>query len=191
MAERFTKPFVRQEPIPEEGIAAAVEVMRSGALHRYGWPDGVSPAETLEERFAAWQGATHCLAVTSGGQAMRIALSALGIGPGDKVLTNAWTLAPVPGAIASVGATAVLVETTEDLVIDLADLAAKARASGAKTLLLSHMRGHVADMDALMSWSAASGVTVVEDCAHTMGAEWAGQKSGNFGHIACFSCQTY
>ncbi|MEO1539679.1 MAG: DegT/DnrJ/EryC1/StrS aminotransferase family protein [Pseudomonadota bacterium] len=191
MAERFTKPFVRQEPIPEEGIAAAVEVMRSGALHRYGWPDGVSPAETLEERFAAWQGATHCLAVTSGGQAMRIALSALGIGPGDKVLTNAWTLAPVPGAIASVGATAVLVETTEDLVIDLADLAAKARASGAKTLLLSHMRGHLADMDALMSWSAASGVTVVEDCAHTMGAEWAGQKSGNFGHIACFSCQTY
>ena len=191
MAERFTKPFTRQEPIPEEGIAAAVEVMRSGALHRYGWPEGESPSEALERRFADWQGARYCLAVTSGGQAMRIALAALGIGAGDRVLTNAWTLAPVPGAIASVGAEAVLVETTEDLVIDLADLAAKAENSGARVLLLSHMRGHLVDMTALMAWANDAGVTVIEDCAHTMGAEWAGQKSGNFGHVACFSCQTY
>ncbi|MGR3504007.1 DegT/DnrJ/EryC1/StrS family aminotransferase [Pseudaestuariivita sp.] len=191
MAPRFTKPFIRQEPIPEAGIAAAVEVMRSGALHRYGWPEGESPAEALERRFAAWQGAAYCLAVASGGQAMRIALTALGVGAGDKVLTNAWTLAPVPGAIASVGAEPVLVETTEDMVIDLDDLAAKADASGARTLLLSHMRGHLADMAALVRWADGAGVTVVEDCAHTMGAEWAGAKSGNFGKIACFSLQTY
>ncbi|MEM6728702.1 MAG: aminotransferase class I/II-fold pyridoxal phosphate-dependent enzyme [Pseudomonadota bacterium] len=191
MPARFTKPFVRQEPIPDEGIAAAVEVMRSGALHRYGWADGESPSEALERRFAAWQGAEYCLALTSGGQAMRIALMALGLKPGTKILTNAWTLAPVPGAIAGVGAEAVLVETTEDLVIDLHDLAAKADATGARVLLLSHMRGHLADMEALMSWAEAEGVTVIEDCAHTMGAEWNGTKSGNFGHIACFSCQTY
>ncbi|MEO0937182.1 MAG: DegT/DnrJ/EryC1/StrS family aminotransferase [Pseudomonadota bacterium] len=191
MGARFTKPFIRQEPIPEEGIAAAVDVMRSGALHRYGWPEGTSPAEALERRYADWQGARYCLAVTSGGQAMRLALSALGIGAGDKVLTNAWTLAPVPGAIASVGAEAVLVETTEDLVIDLADLAAKAETSGARALLLSHMRGHLVDMVALMAWADAAGVTVIEDCAHTMGAEWDGRKSGGFGHVACFSCQTY
>ncbi|MEM7721360.1 MAG: DegT/DnrJ/EryC1/StrS aminotransferase family protein [Pseudomonadota bacterium] len=191
MAERFTKPFNRQEPIPETGIAAAVEVMRSGALHRYSWPECDGPAEVLEQRFAVWQGARYCLAVTSGGQAMRIALAALGVGPGDKVLTNAWTLAPVPGAIASVGAEAVLVETTKDLVIDLGDLAEKAEASGAGVLLLSHMRGHLVDMDALMAWADAARVTVVEDCAHTMGAEWASRKSGSFGQVACFSCQTY
>lgn len=191
MPALFTKPFIRQEPIPEAGIAAAVEVMRSGALHRYGWPEGESPSEALERRYADWQGARYCLAVTSGGQAMRIAMAALGLGPGDKVLTNAWTLAPVPGAIASVGAEAVLVETTQDLVIDLQDLAAKANATGARTLLLSHMRGHLVDMAALMAWADAAGVTVIEDCAHTMGATWAGRKSGNFGHIACFSCQTY
>lgn len=191
MAARFSKPFVRQEPIPEAGILAAVEVMRSGALHRYGWSDGESPAEALERRFADWQGTSHCVAVTSGGQAMRIALSALGIGPGDPVLTNAWTLAPVPGAIASLGAMPILVETTEDLVIDLADLSAKAKSSGATTVLLSHMRGHLVDMEALMAWAGAEGVTVVEDCAHTMGAEWKGRKSGSFGHVACFSCQTY
>ena len=188
---RFQKPFVQQEAIPEAGIAAAIEVMRSGALHRYGWPKGESPAEALERRFADWQGARFALAVTSGGQAMRIALTALGVGAGDRVLTNAWTLAPVPGAIATVGAEPVLVETTEDLVIDLGDLAAKAEASGARVLLLSHMRGHLADMDALMRWAETAGITVVEDCAHTMGAEWAGRKSGSFGRIACFSCQTY
>ena len=191
MATRFTKPFIRQEPIPEEGIAAAVDVMRSGALHRYGWAEGISPAEMLERRFADWQRAQFCLAVTSGGQAMRIALAALGVGAGDKVLINAWTLAPVPGAIASVGAEPVLVETTKDLVIDLADLAAKANSSGARVLLLSHMRGHLVDMDALMNWADATGVMVVEDCAHTMGAAWAGRKSGSFGRVGCFSCQTY
>jgi dTDP-4-amino-4,6-dideoxygalactose transaminase len=191
MTRRFDKPFVRQEPIPEAGIAAAVEVMRSGALHRYGWPEGESPAATLERAFADWQGARHCLALTSGGQAMRIALQALGVGSGEPVLTNAWTLAPVPGAIASLGARPVLVETTEALVIDLDDLAAKARASGARVLLLSHMRGHIADMDRLAGWADEAGVAVVEDCAHTMGAEWAGRRSGSFGAIACFSCQTY
>ena len=188
--EPFNRPFTLQEPIPEAGIAAAVELMRGGRLHRYeAGRDGM--AAELERRFAAWQGARHCLAVASGGQALQIALRAAGVRPGDRVLTNAWTLAPVPGAIVCVGAEAVLVETTEDLVIDLADLDAKARASGARVLLLSHMRGHLADMDALMDWVEGAGVRVIEDCAHTMGAEWGGRRSGSFGAAACFSTQTY
>ena len=186
----FDKSFTQQEPIPEAGIAAAVEVMRSGRLHRYDW-DGEAPTAALERRFAEWQGARHCLAVASGGQAMQIALRALRVAPGAPVLTNAWTLAPVPGAIAAVGARPVLVETTEDLVIDLGDLAAKAEASGARVLLLSHMRGHLADMDRLMAWAEGAGVAVVEDCAHTMGAEWNGRRAGSHGIVGCFSCQTY
>ena len=188
--ERFAKPFTVQEPIPEAGIAAAVEVMRSGRLHRYdAGREGAAAA--LERRFAAWQGARHCLAVASGGQAIQIALRAVGVGPGDRVLTNAWTLAPVPGAVACVGAEPVLVETAEEMVIDAGDLAAKARASGARVLLVSHMRGHLADMDALMAWAEGAGVAVIEDCAHTMGAEWRGRRSGSFGAAACFSTQTY
>ena len=188
--ERFAKPFTLQEPIPEAGIEAAVEVLRTGRLHRYeAGRDGM--AATLERRFAAWQGARFCLAAASGGQALQIALRALGVRPGDRVLSNAWTLAPVPGAVACVGAEAVLVETTEDLVIDAGDLAAKAEASGARVLLLSHMRGHLADMDALMDWAEGAGVRVIEDCAHTMGAEWGGRRSGSFGAAACFSTQTY
>ncbi|WP_092780922.1 DegT/DnrJ/EryC1/StrS family aminotransferase [Jannaschia pohangensis] len=185
--ETFTKSFTRQEPIPEAGIAAAVEVMRSGKLHRYGADP--SHVAALEEEFAAQTGAAHCLAVASGGYAMGAALRALGVGPGDPVLTNGWTLAPVPGAIAAVGARPVLVEVTDRLVIDLGDLAAKA--GQARVLMLSHMRGHLADMERLMEICDAADIAVIEDCAHTMGAAWAGRASGRWGKIGCYSCQTY
>lgn len=188
----FARSFTQQLPIPEEGIAAAVEVMQSGRLHRYNTAPGEeSEAALLERDFAAWQGARFCLAVASGGQALQIALRATGVRGGDAVLTNAFTLAPVPGAIAAVGAQSVLVEITEDLVIDLDDLASKARSTGARWLLLSHMRGHLADMERLTAVAEAHRLTVIEDCAHTMGAAWAGRRSGNWGLAGCFSTQTY
>jgi dTDP-4-amino-4,6-dideoxygalactose transaminase len=111
--------------------------------------------------------------------------------PGDKVLMNAFTLAPVPGAIAHAGAEHVLVEITPDLTVDLDDLEKQATASGARFLLLSHMRGHSADMGALMALTDRLGITVIEDCAHTMGATWAGKPSGTFGRVGCFSLQAY
>ena len=189
---RFTASFTQQQPLPEDAIAAAEAVMRSGRLHRYNVAPGeMSEAARLEEEFARWQGASYCLALASGGQAMQIALRAAGVKPGERVLTNAFTLAPVPGAIAAVGAVPVLVETTDDLVIDLDDLAAKATQSGAHVLLLSHMRGHMCHMDKLSALARANGLRVIEDCAHTMGARWNGQKSGSFGLAACFSTQTY
>ncbi len=189
---RFTGSFTQQEPIPEAGIEAATSVLRSGRLHRYNTAPGEeAEVVALERDYAAWQGARYCLAVASGGQAMQIALRAAGVKPGDRVLSNAFTLAPVPGAIAAVGAEPVLVEITEDLVLDLDDLAAKAASSGARYLLLSNMRGHLCDMDRLATLAADLGLTVIEDCAHTMGAAWNGRKSGNFGLAGCFSTQTY
>lgn len=189
--ERFTKPFTQQEPIPEAGIAAALAVLRHGRLHRYNTlADEVSETAALEEEFAAFTGARYCLAVASGGYALGCALRALGIGPGDRVLTNAFTLAPVPGAIAAVGAVPVFVEVTDDLTIDLDDLAAKA-GQGARALMLSHMRGHVGDMDRLMALCDAAGLPVIEDCAHTMGAAWRGVPSGRHGIFGCYSTQTY
>ncbi|OWY06907.1 aminotransferase class I/II-fold pyridoxal phosphate-dependent enzyme [Thioclava sp. IC9] len=189
---RFSKSFTQQPPIPEEGIEAAVAVMRSGRLHRYNHTPGeASEVVELEREYAQWQGARYCLAVASGGQAMQIALRAAGVMPGDRVLTNAFTLAPVPGAIAAVGGVPVLVEITEDLVLDLEALATKAAQSGARHLLLSHMRGHLCDMDRLMEIATAHGLTVIEDCAHTMGARWNGRLSGSFGLAGCFSTQTY
>ncbi|MEM8581446.1 MAG: aminotransferase class I/II-fold pyridoxal phosphate-dependent enzyme [Pseudomonadota bacterium] len=188
----FKGNFTQQEPIPETAIAAAADVMRGGRLHRYNTAAGEeSPVAALEAAYAAYQGSRYCLACGSGGAAMALALRAQGVSAGDRVLTNAFTLAPVPGAIAAVGAEPVLVEITKELVIDLADLEAKIEASGARTLLLSNMRGHLCDMEALTDLIARYGVTLIEDCAHTMGARWNGQMSGNFGRAGCFSTQTY
>ncbi|MEO0829511.1 MAG: DegT/DnrJ/EryC1/StrS family aminotransferase, partial [Pseudomonadota bacterium] len=134
-------------------------------------------------------GAKYCLAVASCGYAMGAALRACGVGPGDRVLSNAFTLAPVPGAIASIGAVPVFVGATPSLTIDLDDLEAKA--DQAHVLLLSHMRGHICDMDRLMAICDAAGVRVIEDCAHTMGGAWRGVPSGRHGAMGCYSTQTY
>ncbi len=190
--EKFTKTFTQQEPLPEAAIQAAVDVMRSGRLHRYNVAEGeVSETALLEQEFAALLGVPYCLATASGGTAMQIAMAACGVAAGDLVLTNAFTLSPVPGAVHAVGARPILVETTEGLVIDLDDLAAKAVATGARFLMISHMRGHLADMEMLCATCRDHRLTLIEDCAHTMGGSWKGQASGTFGLAACFSTQTY
>ena len=190
MAEHFEGSFTQQEPIPDDAIAAALEVLKSGRLHRYNTAPGeLGETALLEQEFAAMVGAQYALAVASGGYALACALRAVGVAPGDAVLTNAFTLAPVPGAIASVGAQPIFVEVTRDLTLDLEDLLAKA--GTARVLMLSHMRGHLCDMDRLMELCGGAGITVIEDCAHTMGAAWNGTPSGRHGHVGCFSTQTY
>jgi dTDP-4-amino-4,6-dideoxygalactose transaminase len=188
----FEKTFTQQESIPEDGIARAVEIMRTGRLHRYNLAEGEeSEVSLLEKEYAEWQGCTYCVACTSGGYAIALALRLVGVKPGDRVLANAYTLAPVPGAIHNVGAEPVFIEIDENYHMDCADFEAKARSSGAKVLLLSHMRGHIADMNAIMDICGRYDITLVEDCAHTMGATWQGIRSGNFGKVAAFSTQTY
>lgn len=192
-AQRFDKSFTRQEPIPEDAIARALDVLNSGRLHRYDLPDdgGLGEASSLEREFAEYQGQAFCLACASGGYALQLALRASGVSAGDPVLTNAFTLSPVPGSIAALGARPVLVETDPELVIDLEHLEQRIRESGARVLLLSHMRGHIADMDRVMQVVQAHDLRLIEDCAHTMGASFDGRKSGCHGHIASFSTQTY
>jgi dTDP-4-amino-4,6-dideoxygalactose transaminase len=188
----FNKPFTQQEPIPEAGIARAVEVMRSGRLHRYNVVEG-EPAEValLESEFAVYMDQSYCLACASGGYALHIALKAAGIKSGEAVLTNAFTLAPVPGAIDNAGGNPVLVEIDENFCVDLNHLEHMMQTSQARFFMISHMRGHIADMDAVVELCNKYQVILVEDCAHTLGASWNNQKSGSFGRIACFSTQTY
>ncbi|MGI9378779.1 MAG: DegT/DnrJ/EryC1/StrS family aminotransferase [Methyloligellaceae bacterium] len=190
--KRFKKSFTQQEPIPQQGIDKVVEILKSGRLHRYNTAaDEISETALLEEEYAAYQDASYCLAVASGGQAIQIALRAVGVEPGDKILANAYTLAPVPGAIHAVGAAPVFVEIGDDWLTDIDDLRAKAHDSDARFLMLSHMRGHIANMDAVCDICDEFNIVMIEDCAHTMGAQWKGRKSGNFGKVACFSTQTY
>ena len=188
----FGKDLSTAEPIPEEAIERAVELMRSGRLHRYGEQGtGYPEPSLLEQEFASYVGSKYCVAVSSCGAAMLIALKALGVKAGDKVLTSTFTLSPVPGAIAHAGADAILIETTPDYMTDMADLAFKAATSGAKVFLLSHMRGHIADLEAVKAICDRHGIAIIEDCAHTMGAKWDGQYTGTWGRVGCFSAQTY
>ena len=190
--EPFKGNFTQQPALSEAAIESAVEVMRSGRLHRYNVAPGETPQVSLLEReLAEYLGVAFCLALASGGYAIQTALRAVDVGRDDAVLTNGFTLSPVPGAISAVGAKSVLVDCTSDLVVDLDDLVQKAKSSRARFLVVSHMRGHIVDMDALMRVADELNLVVVEDCAHTLGASWAGVPSGNHGAVACYSTQTY
>jgi dTDP-4-amino-4,6-dideoxygalactose transaminase len=188
----FGKDLSNAEPIPDQAIERAVALMRSGRLHRYGEQGSGDPEPSLlEQEYAAYVGSRYCVAVSSCGAAMFLALKALGVKPGDKVLTSSFTLAPVPGSIAHAGAQPVLVETTADCTTDLPDLERKAAHGGAKVFLLSHMRGHISDLRAVREICDRHGVALVEDCAHTMGARWDGRHTGTWGRVGCYSSQTY
>lgn len=188
----FNKSFTQQEAIPKDSVNAALRVMQSGRLHRYNAiADEPTETDLLEKEFAESLAVPYCLACSSGGYALHIAMRAAGVKRADKVLCNAFTLAPVPGAIHNSGAIPVLVEMAQDYCIDLDDLERKAQSGGAKFLMLSHMRGHIADMDRIVEICKRYDLLLIEDCAHTMGASWNGKASGTFGDIACFSTQTY
>ena len=188
----FSRPFTQQESISQDAIDAAAEVLKTGRLHRYNTiEDEPSQVSLLEQEYASYQGSRYCLACASGGYALSISLKAAGLESDEYVLTNAYTLAPVPGAISNAGGRAIFVEINENLVLDLDDLVQKVASSGARFLLLSHMRGHIVDMSKLMHIVKEKNLILIEDCAHTMGAKWGQKKSGNFGLAACFSTQTY
>jgi dTDP-4-amino-4,6-dideoxygalactose transaminase len=189
---KFTKEFTRQEPIPEAGIKRALELMKSGRLHRYNTAAGeISEVSLLEKEYADYVGSRFCLGLSSCGSSMYVALKSLGVVAGDKVLCNAFTLAPVPGAVENAGAVPVFVEITEDYLTDLEDLENKAKQSGAKYFLLSHMRGHIVDMDCVTEICRRQGISLIEDCAHTVGCRWGDKFTGTFGRAGCYSSQTY
>ena len=192
VTKAFSRPFTQQEPINQEAIDAATQVLKSGRLHRYNTiEDELSEVSLLEEEYAAYKDSKYCLACASGGYAMSVALKAAGLKPGESVLTNTFTLAPVPGSISNAGGNPIFVEITKDLVLDLDDLSRKVSESKARFLLISHMRGHLVDMDKLMQIVNENNLILIEDCAHTMGAQWKDKRSGNFGLAGCFSTQTY
>lgn len=184
--------FTAQEPLPEAAVQRVDELLQSGKLFRYGEAEaGEADAALLEAEFAALVNRKYCVAFNSCGASLAAALMAAGVERNDKVMMNAFTLAPVPGAIAHAGADPVFIDITTDYHIDLDDLRRQHAASGSKWLLLSYMRGHIPNLDDVFAVCAELGLTVIEDCAHTMGASWDGRATGSFGAAACFSTQTF
>lgn len=179
-------------PVESAGEAAAIALMRQGLLHRYSEASsGHAPAAELEQAFARSLGVPYCVGMNSCGSTLFAALHACDLRPGEPVLTSCFTLSPVPGAIVHAGGRPLLVDCTDDYTLDFDDLERKAANSSARILLVSHMRGHLCDMERLTEICSRRGLTLVEDCAHTMGATWNGRPSGTWGLMGCFSLQSY
>ncbi|OJY34144.1 DegT/DnrJ/EryC1/StrS aminotransferase family protein [Gemmobacter sp. LW-1] len=176
------------EPIPEAARAAIEGLLASGDLFRYTAPEG-APVALLEAEFAELLGARYALAVSSCSAALFLSLKALDLPRSARVLIPAFTFAAVPSAVVHADCTPVLVEVGENYRVDMDDFAAKL--PDAAAVIISHMRGHTSDMDAIMQLCDAAGVPVVEDAAHSLGTTWHGRNIGTIGKIGCFSFQSY
>ena len=176
------------EPIPDAARAEVERLLTSGDLFRYTAPEN-APVALLEAEFAALLGSRYALAVSSCSAALFLALKALDLPRGAKVLIPAFTFAAVPSAVVHADCVPVLVEVGDNYRVDMADFAAKV--PGAQAVMISHMRGHTSDMDAIMALCDAAGVPVIEDAAHSLGTVWGGRNIGTVGKVGCFSFQSY
>jgi dTDP-4-amino-4,6-dideoxygalactose transaminase len=163
--------------IGEEEIAAVAETMRSG------WLTTGPRAAELERRTAEYFGAEHVLAVSSATAAMHLALVALGVGPGDEVITTSLTWPATANVIVHTGATPVFVDVRAgDANID-PEQAAAAVTARTKAILPVHLYGQPADLDPLL----ALGIPIVEDAAHAFESTYRGRKIGSISDATCFS----
>ena len=141
----------------------------------------------MEQRLAAWTGARHCIAVASGTEALLIALMALGVQPGDEVITTPFTFAATAEMIALIGGKPVFVDVEEDTAnIDAAKIAA-AVTPRTKAIMPVSLYGQPADMDEINAVAAKHKLPVIEDAAQSFGAEYKGRKSCNLSTIGCTS----
>lgn len=180
----------------ETEAEAVAAVVRSGNWWRgaYDSPEGNPTGETgavqqFERAVADLHGAAYGLAVSSGTMALDIAVRALGIGPGDEVITTAYSYVATATCILQSGATPVFADLDPDTWnLDL-DAVRRAITQKTRAIILVHFAGLPVDMDALLEIAKEHDLYVIEDAAHAFGAEWRGRKVGAIGHIGCFSFQ--
>ena len=143
--------------------------------------------QRFEQEFAAYVGTTHCVAVNTGTAAIHLALAALGIGPGDEVITVPHTFIATAEAITAVGARPVFVDIdpvnfTMDPALIEAAITSKTRA-----IIPVDLYGQVADMDLIQEIADRHGIPIIEDACQAHGAEYKGRRAGSFGLAGCFS----
>uniref|UniRef100_A0A7S4A9B3 Aminotransferase class I/classII domain-containing protein n=1 Tax=Pseudo-nitzschia australis TaxID=44445 RepID=A0A7S4A9B3_9STRA len=190
---RVTNDIKTPDPIPVEGQEAALELMKTGRLYRYNVGPGEESAVSIcEKEICDYTGFKYCVGLNSCGSALMLLLKTTGLKPGGKVLSNAFTFGAVPSAIEHANGKAVYVESDRDHVMDVADLELKLKENpDCKHVLISHMRGKLADMDAVKNLCDKYDAILLEDAAHSLGVFWQGEHSGHKGIACAISSQSY
>ncbi len=177
------------EVLGEEEKNEIMEVLSSKVLFRYEFHAqraGVYKVAEFEKAFASYCGARHALAVSSGTASLRVALAALGIGPGDEVITQGFTFVATWEALMEAGAVPVFAELDETLCMDPGDIR-KRLSARTKAIMPVHMCGAQARIADIISISRELGLPVIEDTAQACGGSYEGKKLGTFGKMGCFS----
>lgn len=171
-------------PADEETAEQLKEIYLSHAWSFYGKHE-----VAFNEEFAAYTGAASCAMMANGTVTLEVAMQALGIGPGDEVIVPAYTWLATGTAVVVVGATPVVVDIEPDTYcIDPVEVE-KAITPKTRAIIPVHLYGSMADMDKIMEIARKHNLSVIEDCAHAHGSEWAGKHAGTLGDVGSFSFQ--
>lgn len=189
---------VRTQPLPlefpgvhhmgDEEVEAVTRVMRSKSPFRYYGVDLQREVESFESELAAFLGASHAIGVGSGTAALSVALSALGVGPGQEVIIPAYLWVAVAAVVVNRGAIPVLADIDDTFCLDprSVDERVSSKTTG---IIVVHMSGAQADVEAIREIAQARGLFLLEDCAQCIGGSIRGKRVGSFGDIAAFSFQ--
>ncbi|MFN8484051.1 MAG: DegT/DnrJ/EryC1/StrS family aminotransferase [Anaerolineae bacterium] len=181
-----TRPFPAWPVWDEREERELLEVLHSG---KWGMFAG-SKVKTFEERFAAFQGARFGVCVPNGTLALELALRAIGVGPGDEVITSPYTFIATASAALTVGARPVFVDIEPDsFLMDPRQIEA-AITERTKAIIPVHVAGRPADMEGILAVARRHNLKVLEDAAQAWGAEWCGQRVGAIGDLGTFSFQS-
>jgi dTDP-4-amino-4,6-dideoxygalactose transaminase len=170
----------------EDMVEDAAAVLRSGKVNY--WTNDIG--RRFEEELAAWAGCRHGVAVANGTLALELALSALGVGAGDEVVTTCRTFLASASAAVMRGATPVLADVDRDSENISAETIERCLSPRTKAIIAVHLWGWPCEMDEIMELAEARGIKVIEDCAQAHGARYRGRPVGSLGHVAAWSfCQ--
>ena len=199
----FTKDFSEPDPIDEKSRAEIDALLQSGRLFRYQIADRNSnPVSVAEVEFAKFVNSRFALGVNSGGCALTLAIKIIlesiknglniSMKSNNTVMTNAYTLSPVPGAIVHAGGVPLFIECDQaSYSLNFESLKKVSKKSDSKILLLSYMRGRIPpDLEDIVSFCHKNNIMIIEDCAHTLGCKFRSKNLGNFGDISAYSLQT-
>jgi len=170
----------------ENAIKAVETVLRSGKVNYWTGKQGME----FEKQFAEWQGSKYAIGVATGTAALHVALTSLGIGPGDEVIVPSYTFIASSFSVVQAGAIPRFADVNLDDHCISVESAEKLVTKRTKAIMPVHLYGNVCDMDKITAFAKRHNLFVIEDNAEAFGGAYKGKKTGTLGHIAgCSFCQ--